>query len=118
MTATPQTPKILDPNGDDAATLHSWSDRDPATIVKRTARTIVVQRDRTQQMSSNDHVQSNLAYARGHGDVVVFIRDYDAPLETYTLRSNGRYVRKGASMRERGASLSIGTRSVYRDPSF
>jgi hypothetical protein len=106
-------PKILDAHSDDAATINSWSDRDPATIVKRTERTIVVQRDRTSQMSSPSHD----AHANGKGSVVIFQRDYDAPLETYTLRSNGRFVRKGDTMRSR-ATLTIGRRDVYRDPSF
>lgn len=106
-------PKILDANADDAATINGWSDRNPATIVKRTPKTIVVQRDRVSQMSAPDHD----AHANGKGNVVIFQRDYDAPLETYTLRSNGRFVRKGDTMRSR-ASLTIGHRDVYRDPSF
>jgi hypothetical protein len=48
---------------------------------------------------------------------VIYTRDYDAPLETFTLRSNGRWVRKGQPMSSR-STLTIGTRSVYRDPSF
>jgi hypothetical protein len=110
-------PKILDANSDDAATIHGWSDRHPATIVKRTPTTITVQRDRTSQMSKPENVESGVAYANGQGDVVIFQRDYDAPLETYTLRKSGRYVLKGQPMRG-SRTLSIGTRSVYRDPSF
>jgi hypothetical protein len=106
-------PKMLDANAADAATINGWSDRNPATIVKRTAKTITVQRDNTAHMSGEGHD----AYAHGKGEVVVFIRDYDAPLETYSLRSNGRWIRTGQSAKSR-ASLTIGTRSIYRDPSF
>lgn len=106
------TINILDANAADAATINGWSDRYPATIVKRTAKTITVQRDRTEQMSGERHD----AYAHGKGEVVVFIRDYDAPLERYTLRRNGRWIRSGDSLR--GQSLTVGTRDHYRDPSF
>jgi hypothetical protein len=104
---------ILDPTGSDAATVNSWSDRNPATIVKRTAKTITVQRDDTAQMSGDAHD----AHANGRGEIVVYVRDYDAPLEVYTLRNNGRWVRQGQPANSR-ASLTIGHRSFYRDPSF
>lgn len=105
---------ILDAQGEDAATMNSWSDRNPATIVKRTAKTIVVQEDRATNMSGAEHD----AYANGRGEVVIFTRDTDAPLMTYTLRKNGRWIRSGSPATARGASLTIGTRSYYRDPSF
>lgn len=108
---------ILDHVGPAAATIHGWSDRYPATIVSQTETTIVVQRDRTQQMTRDEYHAQLHAHARGHGDVVVFIRDTDAPLETFTKRRNGRYVRKSEPMRS-GTTLSLGTRAVYRDPSF
>lgn len=108
------TAKILDATSDDAATVHGWSDRDPATIVRRSPKAIWVQRDRVEQMSKPD----SDAYANGKGDVVVFIRDYDAPLERYTLRSNGRWVREGNKMRQRGANITLGHRDYYRDPHF
>src|SRR5262245_41095748 len=72
---------ILDAHANDAATINGWSDRNPATIVKRTAKTIWVQRDNTAQMSGADHD----AYAHGRGEVVVFVRDYDARIERYSL---------------------------------
>lgn len=106
-------PKMLDAIADDAATINGWSDRNPATIVKRTAKTIVVQRDNTSHMSGERHD----AYAHGRGEVVVYLRDYDAPLETYTLRKNGRWIMAGSPMRG-GRSLSLGRRDYYRDPSF
>jgi hypothetical protein len=106
-------PKILDATSDDAATVAMWSDRDPATIVKRTAKTITVQRDRVNNMSAPGHD----AYANGKGQVTIFQRDYDAPLEVYTLRDNGRWKLKGDPKTARGG-LSIGRRDFYRDPSF
>lgn len=112
-------PTILDPKGEDAATIISWSDRNPATIVKRTPKTITIQRDKARNLSSKENVDSGLAYARGHGDVVVFERDYDAPLEIYTLRQKtGHWVRQGQSSKGRGAGLWIGARHFYRDPHF
>lgn len=112
------TKHILDPTGEDAATISGWSDRYPATIVKRTAKTVWVQEDRTENMSSEESRESGLAFARGHGDVTVFVRDYDAPIRKFTLRRNGRWIAEGAPMNARGSSLSLGRRSYYRDPSF
>jgi hypothetical protein len=88
---TMSTPsKILNASDDNAASCNGWSDCDPATIVKRTDKTIVVQRDRAVHMSGAAHD----AHANGAGQVVIFERDYDAP------------------------SLTIGHRRSYRDPSF
>lgn len=115
---TTEARHILDPEGDDAATMTGWSDRNPATIVKRTAKTIWVQADDVRNMSSEANRESGLAFARGHGDVTVFIRDYDSPIRKYTLRKNGRWMAEGAPMRSQGASLQLGRRSYYRDPSF
>jgi len=115
---TTEARHILDPEGADAATMNSWSDRHPATIVKRTAKTIWVQEDRVVNMSSEETRESGLAFAQGHGDVTVFTRDYDAPIREYRLRKNGRWMAKGAPMNSRGSSLSIGRRSYYYDPHF
>jgi hypothetical protein len=106
-------PKILNAVADDAATVSIGSDREPATIVKRTAKTITIQRDRVSNMSGPGHD----AYANGKGQVVIFQRDYDAPLEVYTLRDNGRWIRKGDPKTARGG-LGIGRRDYYRDPHF
>jgi hypothetical protein len=43
--------------------------------------------------------------------------DDAATINGWTDRSNGRYVRKGQPMSSR-STLTIGHRSVYRDPSF
>jgi hypothetical protein len=114
MNSADTATKILNANADDAATINGWSDRNPATIVKRTAKTITVQRDNATNMSADGHD----AYAHGKGQVVIFTRDYDAPMEVYTLRGNGRWVRKGQPATSRGASLTVGARDFYRDPSF
>jgi 3-oxoacyl-[acyl-carrier-protein] synthase III len=82
-------PKILDATADDAATINGWTDRNPATIVKRTPKTIVVQRDSTSQMTKPENVESGAAFANGRGDVVIYTRDYDAPLVVFKqLRSD------------------------------
>jgi hypothetical protein len=111
------TEQVLDPTGEDAATISGWSDRHPATIVKRTAKTIWIQEDRVINMTSEANRESGLAFARGHGDVVVFLRDYDSPIRKFTLRVNGRWVANGAP-KHAGPRLSIGTRNHYRDPHF
>ena len=113
---TTHAPKILDEIADDAATINGWSDRYPATIVARTNKTVKVQRDNVSHMSSPESIESGRSFANGRGDVTVFTRDYDAPIETYSLRKNGRWIRSGESLR--GRSLTIGRRSTYRDPSF
>jgi hypothetical protein len=107
-------PAILDAKADDAATMCGWSDRNPGTIIKRTAKTIVVQFDDVSNMSGEGHD----AYAHGSGEVVIFTRNTDAPTMTYTLRKNGRWIASGAPANSRGSGLIIGTRSYYRDPSF
>ena len=38
-------------------------------------------------------------------------------IDHFTLRRNGRWIRKGSSMRQ-GTPLHIGHRRMYRDPSF
>jgi hypothetical protein len=107
MNAHAHAPVILDAIADDAATVNGWSDRNPATIVARTAKTIKIQRDRTSHMSSPDSIESGRSFAQGRGDLVIFQRDYDAPIETYSLRNSLR-----------GQSLTVGRRDYYRDPSF
>lgn len=107
------TPEILDAEAPDAATINGWSDRNPATIVKRTAKTITVQADRVTNMSAPDHD----AHANGKGQVTVFQRDPDSGYQVFTLRDNGRWIAQGATKRG-GASLTVGRRDFYRDPSF
>ena len=115
---TTEAKAILDPTGENAATMNGWSDRRPATIVKRTAKTIWVQADHVTNISSEANRESGLVHARGHGDVTVFARDYDAPIRRYTLRKNGRWMAAGAPLRSQGASLTLGRRDYYYDPHF
>lgn len=118
MTTKTPAANILDAKADDAATMNSWSDSNPATIVKRTAKTIWVQADNVANFTSDEDRDSGVAFAQGHGTVVVFTRDYDAPIKVYSLRKNGRWIAKGAPANARGSSLTIGHRRYYRDPSF
>lgn len=101
--------KILDPTGPDAATIAVGSDRYPATIVARTAKTIKVQGDRATRIDGNGLSESQ---------TWLFERDYDAPILTYTLRRNGRWVRQGSPQNARGAGLGLGHRSRHDDPHF
>lgn len=111
-------PTILDPKSDDAATIVMWSDRRPATIVKRTPKTVHVQRDRAEHFSTPESIESGVPFAQGHGDYVVFTRDYDAPIEVYTLRQTGHWVRQGQPSKGRGNGLWLGVRADYTDPHF
>ena len=46
-----------------------------------------------------------------------YTSDMNAPRTMYRLRKNGRYVKDGEPMKG-GASISIGNRRYYQDPSF
>jgi hypothetical protein len=108
MTQTADTTAILDYASDDAATMNGWSDRHAATIIRRTAKTITVQRDRATRIDGN---------GASEAQTWVFERDYDGATRTYSLRKNGRWIAQGASATARD-SLTIGTRDEYYDFSF
>lgn len=91
------------------ATLLGWTDRHAATIVEvPNERTVVVQAD-TATRTDNNGMSDAQSYD--------YAANPDAPRVTYTLRKNGRWVRKGESSKN-GARLSIGHRSSYYDYSF
>lgn len=46
-----------------------------------------------------------------------FTPNTNAPIEVWTLRNHGKYVRKG-NKKGRGFHLTIGSRRKYSDPSF
>lgn len=98
---------LLQPTGEDAATVVGWSDRHPATIVKRAERAVWIQRDHATPCSG----------AYEEGAVTLYERDYDATIEKFTLRSTGEFVRSGERARG-GQHLALGLRDYYRDPHF
>lgn len=93
------------------ATLLSWTDRHAATVVSVSAdgRTVEVQRDIARRVDGLGMTDSGQRYE--------FTPDPDAAVDTYTLRRNGRWVRKGEPMRQ-GAALLIGARDEFYDFSF
>jgi hypothetical protein len=98
-----------DPEVGMGMTFISWTDRKAGTIVEVVnAKTIRVQADtstRTDGLGMTD------------AQTYDYSPDPDAPIETYTLRSNGRWVRKGESAKG-GSRIAIGARSTYHDFSF
>jgi len=92
------------------ATLISWTDRTAATIVEVhvSGKTLWVQRDHARRTDD-----------RGMSDAqdYEYTPDPDAPVEVFTVRHDGRWVRKGSSTRS-GTVLLVGARDHYRDPTF
>jgi len=91
------------------ATILGWTDRKACTIVEVSAskRSIKVQRDiatRTDDHGASDSQSYN------------YERDPEGEVREFTLRKNGAYVEKGASMR--GYRLRLGARNEYFDFSF
>lgn len=91
------------------ATMLSWTDRDPATIIKvsKSGKKITVQPDKAIRTDSNGMSDSQ-SYT--------FERNPNAYTDEYSLRKNGRWVRVGES--QNGSSLLVGHRSKYYDFSF
>lgn len=100
--------KVLPQTADDAATVHFWSDREPATVIKRTAKTVTVQTDDARALNK-------VPYG-GYPDYE-YTRNEQGSTWTFSLRKNGRYVRVGEPART-GTSVSLGRRDYYRDPHF
>lgn len=91
------------------ATVLHWSDRDAGTIIEvaKNGKTIVVQLDHTARTDTN-----------GMSDCqdYEYERDENGRKYTFTLRRNGRWVRKGEDMH--GVACGIGYRKHYYDYSF
>lgn len=91
----------------DGATICMYSDRHACTVVGVFGKSVYVQRDHAEIVSGSGFDGS--AEYEYHFNP-------DAPVEVFTLRKNGQYVRMGEPYRN-GTSLGIG-RSEYRDPHF
>ena len=91
------------------ATLLGWSDRYPATIVEvaPNGKKVGIQEDDFKRTDNNGMSEmQEYEFTPNTSRTIVY----------YTLRKNGRWVRKGESMN--GASLQIGQRRAYYDFSF
>lgn len=100
-----------DPEVGMGATMLAWTDRHAATIVavSESGRSVDVQRDIARRVDNLGMTDSGQCYE--------FTPDPTAAVLTYTLRRNGRWVRKGAPMRG-GSVLLIGRRDEFYDFSF
>ena len=94
-------------------TMLYWTDRYAATIVEvsRGGKKVAVQKDKSTYLPKN-----------GRSRYETEMQDYTyeanphAPVEYFTLRKNGRWVRLGSDMK--GTSLMLDVRDEYRDPHF
>lgn len=92
------------------ATKLYWSDRKACTVVEVSpnGKKIGVKRDIATRTDSNGMSESQ-EYS--------YETDETAPIEYYTLRKNGAWVKEGESLRY-GQRLSVGYREEYYDFSF
>lgn len=92
------------------ATICHWTDRSAATVsfVSANGKTIRTQADNAIRIDKNGQSESQ---------TYEFERIPDAPEATWTLRKNGRWIRKGDPMRG-GQTIHLGVRSAYYDYSF
>lgn len=91
------------------ATILGWTDRHACTIVEVSAskRSVKIQRDIATRTDDNGMSDSQ-SYS--------YEPDTEARVQEFTLRKNGAYVEKGASIRE--SRLRLGERDEYYDFSF
>ena len=90
------------------ATLYVGSDCYPYTVLSQSDSKITAQRDSFKAAPGSDYFNNQI------WDI---IPNPHAPIETYTLRKNGRWVKVGDNMHH-GSCLSVGRKVAYRDPSF
>ena len=90
-------------------TILGWSDRHAATIVEvsKNRKTIAIQKDIAVRTDKN-----GMSEMQSYD----FTPNPNATKEIYTLRKNGRWIRKGDSIK--GNHLKIGARQEYYDFSF
>ena len=92
------------------ATILLWTDRHAATIT-------LVSQDKKRLWVARDIATRTDTNGMSERQTYTYQRNHDAEQECYSLRKNGRWVRRGESM-DSGQSLSIGQRREYRDYSF
>lgn len=105
-----QNSNTIQPEVGMGATVLMWSDRRAGTIsrVSPSKKTLWFQSDKATRVDTNGMSDAQ-AYE--------YERQPDAPEAEYTLRKNGRWVRKGSPMKGSG-SLLIGVRDEHYDYSF
>ena len=93
----------------DGATIYVGSDCYPATVIKVTGRTVVLQRDDAAPADDFEYY-GNQNYN--------FTPNKNGSTDTFSLRKNGRLYMKGTEMGRNGIRCSIGSRRKYSDPSY
>lgn len=92
------------------ATILGYSDRHAATVVSvsKDGKSVDIQRDTATRTDKNGMSEcQDYEYSPNP----------DAPIESYTLRKNGTWVREGESMKG-GTKVALGYRDKYYDYSF
>jgi hypothetical protein len=90
------------------ATILMWTDRHACTIVDVKGKSVFIREDiakRTDGLGMSDC------------QTYEYTPNPDAPVQEYTLRKNGKYIKKGNDMKN-GTVLAIGFRREYYDFSF
>jgi hypothetical protein len=92
------------------ATVGIGSDRYPYTVIEVSPnyKTIKIQKDSYKPADGYNYFGNQ---------VYEFIPDPNGPIEVWTLRKHGRYVRKG-NKQGNGFYLTIGNKQAYSDPGF
>ncbi len=92
------------------ATVRIGSDCYPYTIIEVSPdyKTVKIQRDNYKPAKDYDYYKNQ---------VYDYIPNTEAPIEVWTIRNNGRYVKKGES-KNSPFLLTIGNKIAYSDPSF
>lgn len=102
------TPWFQEPVVGMGATLSVGSDAYPYTVIEvRSKTTLVARRDNYRRIDKNGY---------GGNQEYEFTPNPTATPEIFTFRRNGRWIRKGSSMR--GSPLRLGKRNAYSDPHF
>lgn len=93
------------------ATKNIGSDRYPYTVIgiENDGKTIIAQRDKATPTKDSDFYNTQQ---------YTFDKDLTADIEVYTLRKNGKYIRKGKPMNHWWDGLKLGYRQMYQDPTF
>lgn len=103
-------------NVGDGATFNLFTDRHAGTVIKATAKTVTFQRDKVtldkEKSDLNFSVGGFAAHVSGK-QVWKTERDPEGYTQVFSLRSNGRWVKKGAKMNSRGYTLSPGRHEKY-----
>lgn len=94
----------------EGGTVSLWSDCYPVTVIEVSAsgKQVKVQADGYRRTDDNG-LSEDQRYD--------YYEVSTNPVEVFTKRSNGRFVRKGDDAKS-GPRLSVGSRRAYRDPSF